>query len=396
MQIFVCNAGSTSLKLKLIELPAAIIQATGRIERIGNHGKGIYTYEDRHGARRHSEGLSVPTYTDGLRRFFLDLTAGNAPILSDLDSIAAVAYKTVLAKGFLGIHELTETVLQGMRDYLDIAPVHNSCYLEVISQLQALLPHCRHIGVFETAFHRTIPLFARIYSLPYTWYEQYGIQRYGFHGASHSYIAKVMADLDPTARRIVSCHLGGSSSICAIKDGISIDTSFGFSLQSGIPHANRCGDIDPYIIPFLLQKGHSVDDLLTELSRSAGLLGLSGISNDMRDIESQADNGDPRAKLAIAHYCHEITKFVGAFAAGMNGLDAIVFTAGIGEHDASIRRQVCKQLSFLGLSLDETANAIHATRITTSDSTVRAYVIPANEEQGVAQQAYQYLLQNPT
>ena len=248
MLVLVSNVGSTSLKFKLFEMPSERVLCQAKIERVGNIKNAIYYYKNN--ITQYSEGCdncSVPNYADGIKMFLASMTDKEHGVIDSTDAIGAIGFKTVLAKGFYGVHELTEEVLEAMRKFLFVAPAHNAPYLESISQFRDIIPNATLVGVFETAFHTTIPLERRLYSIPYEWYEKYGIMRMGYHGASHSYIAE-----QSKAPRVISCHLGGSCSICAIKDGKSVDTSFGFSLQTGIMHANRSGDIDSYIFPFLL------------------------------------------------------------------------------------------------------------------------------------------------
>ena len=278
-----------------------------------------------------------------------------------------------------------------MRDYLFIAPVHNAAYLEAIGQFNNLLPDVPKIGVFETAFHREIPLERALYSIPYEWYEKYGIRKMGYHGASHGYIAQQAAKLG-RAERVISCHLGGSCSICAILDGKSVDNSFGFSLQTGVMHANRAGDIDPYIVPFLMSKGMELDDILHGLSKNGGLLGVSGVSNDLREVSAAAADGNARAELAINMFVCSIVRFIGAYYAELGGLDQLVFTGGIGENSDLVRSRVCAQIRHLGVELDEEKNSgCREGTISSAASAVRVSVIPANEELGVARQTYGYI-----
>ncbi len=285
MYLLVCNVGSTSLKFKLYNMPDAAPLADGKIERVGSTSEAIYHYRNcRSGFTVKLEGQSIPTYTEGIQKYLADLTHSEHGALDRLEKLERVGFKTVLAKNFYGVHQLTPEVLQGMEDYLSIAPVHNSCYLEAIRRFKEILPATPLIGVFETAFHTTIPQHRRLFALPYEWYEKYGMQRFGYHGASHSYVASVVGAESPK-HRAISCHLGGSCSLCAIKDGQSQDNSFGFSLQTGIPHANRTGDMDAYIIPFLLGQGMPMEEIIAGLEKRGGMLGVSGVANDLRPIE---------------------------------------------------------------------------------------------------------------
>ena len=376
MNVLVCNAGSTSLKFKLFDLPAGDVLATGKVERVGGDD-AIYHFDS---ADKHirADGQSVANYMVGVKRFLGDL--GEV-------TIDAVGFKTVLSKGYPGVHLIDEGVMQGMRDYLSVAPAHNTAYLEVTGVFKELMPETPLVGSFETAFHTTIPMERRVYGIPYELTEKFGIYRMGYHGASHSYVASRLSD----KKRVISCHLGGSGSICAILDGKSVDNSFGLSLQAGILNANRAGDIDPYIIPFLVSEGMEFSEVIKCLEKNGGLKGISGVSGDMRFIREAADAGNERAKLAIDVYINGIVRYIGAYYAELGGLDAIAFTAGVGEHDARLRAEVLRQVAHMGVRLDEERNAKDEFIITTDDSPVSAHVIPADEEAGVALNAYRLL-----
>jgi len=386
MKILICNAGSTSLKFKLWDMPSLSVLAEGRVERVGG-GDAIFSSRiGAHAERR--DGLNIPDYTSGVR-LFLDSLTGPAGALSSSGEIAAVGFKTVLSKGFYGVHYLTEDVLAGMEAMMSVAPAHNGPYLEVIRVFERLMPDAARIGVFETAFHATIPLERRVYPVPWAWYEQYGVMRMGYHGASHSYVAEKLAG----RKRVISCHLGGSGSLCAILDGKSVDNSFGLSLQAGIPHAQRAGDIDPYIIPYLLDKGLSMNDILLGLGKNGGLKGLSGTSGDLRDVEAAIEGGSERARLALDVYAAGIIRYIGAYYMELGGLDALAFTGGIGENSWRVREMVLDRLAHIGLRYDGALN--RACRgeavISTDDSAVSVHVIPANEELMVARAAFSLL-----
>lgn len=391
MKLLVSNVGSTSLKFKLFLMPEGTVICESRIERVGDLNDAVFTYscaEKSVDLKR--TGLSIPDYTAGIKLFVEYMTGAETGVIKCADEIERIGFKTVLAKDYYGVHELTEEVMDAMREALFVAPVHNAAYIEAIGQFKSVFPNAVMIGVFETAFHTTIPLERRIYAVPYEWVEKYGLMRMGYHGASHGYIAR-QAETYGKAGKIISCHLGGSCSICAIQDGKSVDTSFGYSLQTGIMHANRCGDADPYLIPFLESRKISKEEIMTGLSEKGGLLGLSGVSGDMRDIELAAEEGNRRAKLAIDAFVNNIVKYIGAFYAELGGLDQLVFTGGIGENSAKIRQAVCSAVKHMGIELDAEKNAHAASGvISASTSPVRVSVIPANEELGVAFQSYAY------
>lgn len=387
MLILVCNVGSTSLKYKLFDMPCTDILAEAKTERVGRDD-AIFTY--RNNQNRFSEkleGLSVPGYADGIRLFLRYLLDKKSGALKSMDELEAIGFKTVLAKGYYGVHELTDEVLAAMEAYVTVAPAHNPPYIEAIRVFRSLLPDKLMVGCFETAFHTTIPLSRRIYALPYEWYEQYGICRLGYHGASHGYISRQIRKRAGEHFRLISCHMGGSGSICAIEDGKSVDTSFGFSLQTGIPHANRAGDMDACVIPFLLTQGLTMDQIMEGIGKKGGLLGISGVSNDLRDIQDAAENGNERAALAIDAFCDSVVKYIGAFYAELGGMDYLVFTGGIGENSVLVREKICSRLSCLGVKFDREANlAVRGEgRISTSDSPAEVLVLPTNEEVGIAQ-----------
>lgn len=384
MYILVSNVGSTSLKFKLFDMPEERLLCECRIERVGS-SDAIYRYQNtRSGFSVRRDALSIPDYSSGIRLFLSDLTSGDGAALKTAEEIEAVGFKTVLAKGYYGVHLLDPPVLQAMRDYLFVAPAHNAPYLEAIERFREILPEAKLVGVFETAFHTTIPLQRRLYALPYEWYERYGIMRMGYHGASHSYIADQAG-----GKRIISCHLGGSCSVCAIENGKSVDTSFGFSLQTGIPHANRAGDFDPYVIPFLQNEGLSEEEILRQIAKNGGLLGLSGVSNDLRQVEAAAAEGNERAALAIDVLAVSIIRYIGSFYAELGGLDQLVFTGGIGENSALLRRKICAPLAHMGIVLDENTNeSSRGGVISAADSPVEVLIIPAYEEIGVARRTY--------
>lgn len=389
MKVLVCNAGSTSLKFKLYEMPACTVLATGKVERVGSCDDAIFGYCNTVTGYRVDAGkMNIPDYAVGINKFLFELTQGEGAVLTDIREIERVGYKSVLSKDHYGIHEIDEAVLQGMRDYLPLAPVHNSAYLKAIETVQAVLPGAKHVGVFETAFHREIPLERKLYGVPYEWYETYGIQRLGYHGASHGYIADCL-NAEKKEYKAISCHLGGSASICGILNGKSVDTSFGMSLETGLIHANRVGDMDPTMIHFLKQVGLSEEEILQGCQKKGGLLGISGVSNDLRYVLEAADGGNERAKLAVDVFVTGIVHYIGAFFMDLGGLTDLVFTAGIGEHSDRIRAMVCQRLGAIGVKLDEEANQKNAPIISVPDSTVTVRVIPTDEELGIARRTYE-------
>ena len=399
MKILVCNAGSTSLKFKFYEMPECKLYAQGHVERVGSADDAVFHYRNVISVGSADlEKQCIPGYREGIEMFLSYLTGEQTGVISDVKEIERVGFKTVLSKGHFGVHELDEETMQGMRDWLALAPVHNSAYLAAIETMWEALPEAKFVGVFETAFHQTIPMERKIFGLPYEWYETYGVQCLGYHGASHGYIADVLGEIAAKEGRkhyrAISCHLGGSCSICAIEDGKSVDTSFGMSLESGVIHANRVGDMDSSILYFLESEGLSREEILKGCQKQGGLLGISGVSNDCRYVLEAADAGNERAKLAIDVFVTNIVHYIGSFFVDLGGLDYLVFTAGIGEHSAPIRKAVCEKLACLGVALDAAANEAcggDVTAISAAESGTEVLVIPTNEEIGIARRTYEFV-----
>ena len=393
MIVMICNAGSTSLKFKLYDMPAEKVLASGGVERVGSSDDAIYKYaNEAKGVQIREEKQPVPDYQTGIRRFLADITSEERGVIASVGEIERVGFKTVLSRGYYGVHELTEPVLQGMRDMYAAAPAHNGPYLAAVEALREVLPETMFIGAFETDFHRTIPLERCIYGVPYEWAEKYGVRRMGYHGASHSYVASVLENREGKKYRAVSCHLGGSGSICAIENGESRDSSFGLTLQTGLIHNNRVGAMDADIVYYLRAQGLTDEEIQRGMTKEGGLKGISGVSNDLRYVLEAAEQGNERAKLAVDVYVTGIVRYIAAFAAEMRGLDCIAFTGGIGENSDIIRKMVCERLSYMGIRLSKRRNTQKTgdRRITKKDSPIRVYVIAANEELGVARKTYGY------
>ena len=390
MKILICNVGSTSLKFKLWEMPEHACLAQGRVERVGSE-RAIFRYEHNEYVQ-HLDPVHIPNYTVGIQMFLDLLTGGESPAISALSEIEEVGFKTTLSKDHYGVHVLTDEVLDGMREYLPVAPLHNKCYLDANEVFQKLTPEARLVDVFETAFHHTIPLKNRIYPVPYEWYEKYGVMKMGYHGASHGYIAQKLAG----KKRVISCHLGGSGSICAILDGKSVNNSFGFSLQAGIPHSTRTGDMDAYIIPFMLEQGLSMEEVMDGLGKNGGLKGISGTSGDVRDIVEAIENGSERARLALDYFASSILHYIGAYMMELGGIDALAFTGGIGENSALVRKMVVDGMGFLGVKLNAEKNesCCGECKISDEDSSVEVFVIPADEEYMVVNETYADCIKN--
>ena len=354
MKILVCNVGSTSLKYRLFDFGVEEeTRAEGKMERVGTQN-GIWSHTDADGERA-KKTLPIPDYATGIR-LMQDALLSRA--LGSMDELDCVAFKVVHAKDVTGVQLLDERVLTAMAAFNTVSPSHNPPYIAAIRQFREALPDTPLVGSFETGFHATMPPEAYLYSIPIEISRKYAIRRYGFHGASHEYVSLRTAELmGRTDFKLISCHLGGSGSLCAVVNGRSIDTNLGLSLQCGIMHNNRCGDIDPYIPIYLMKDfGYTMEQIETMLNKQSGLLGMSGVSNDLRDVERAAEEGNEDAKNAVESYCYQIKKQIGAYAAAMGGVDAISFVGGIGENSALVRKKALEGLGFLGITLDERKN----------------------------------------
>lgn len=395
MKVLVCNAGSTSLKFKLYDMPECRVLAQCKIERIGHADDAIFQYKNYiSGVEMKLEKQNISGYKAGIATFLEVITSLATGAVKDIKEIERVGYKATLSKNFFGVHELTDEVLNGMRAWLPLATLHNTAYIQTIETMRDVLPDALFLGSFETGFHRNIPLERRLYGVPYEWYEKYGIQRLGYHSASHGYIADVLNEREGRKPyKAISCHLGGSCSVCAIENGESIDSSFGMSLQSGLIHATRVGDVDGDLYQFLHSEGLSEEDIQKGFVKKGGLLGLSGVSEDLRYIEEAAEKGNVRAKLAIDVFIAGIVHYIGAFYVDLEGLDYLVFTAGIGENSSITRAKVCEKLSVLGVAIDEDKNikCKGEADLTSTQSKVKILVVPTDEEFGIARRAFEYV-----
>ncbi len=393
MKILICNAGSTSLKFKLYDMPQCTVLAKGAVERVGSTDDAIFSYANlAKGTEVKEEGQNIPNYKTGISRFLSHLISEDDGAINSIEEIERVGYKATLSKNHHGVHELDDEVIQGMKEWLSLAKLHNTAYIETINAMREVLPNALFIGAFEPGFHRNIPLERRIYGVPYQWYEKYGVERLGYHGASHGYIADVLNEKSPDGYRAISCHLGGSSSVCGIKDGKSVDISWGMTLQSGLIHANRVGAIDGDLYEFLLHEGLSMDEIREGYIEKGGILGISGVSNDMRYVEEAAMNGNERAKLAIDVFVSGIVHYIGSYYVDLGGLDYLVFTAGIGEKSPLVRKAVCEKLGVLGIELNYGKNETCRSEmdLTGENSKVKVLVIPTDEELGIARRTFEY------
>ncbi|MEJ5352537.1 MAG: acetate/propionate family kinase [Melioribacteraceae bacterium] len=388
MKILIANPGSTSYKCKLYDADNMDILFQAAVEKIGHDdGTVKYFFKDE---EEKIKKLPIKDYHSAVNLTLEILKEKNL-----LKDISAVGFKTVHAKGVTGCVELNDSVIESMKEYRLLAPVHTDVYLTAISIFKELLSSIPLVGLFETHFHINIPPEAYIYGIPYEYYEKHGIRKYGFHGASHRYIsirAKELFD----ANKIISCHLGGSSSVCAIKDGISVDTSMGMSPQSGLLNAKRVGDLDAYALLYLMHKENlSINDAIEILMSKGGLYGISGIkTGDLRDIEAEMGKGNYRAKLAFDSFVYGVKRYIGEYLAILNGADCIVFTGGAGQNSISLRKKITENMENLGIIVDEEKNRSNPKEglISSDDSKIKVAVIPTNEEFIVAAEVKNYLL----
>jgi len=392
--ILVVNIGSTSLKYRLLEMATEETLAKGYIERIGNDASPVTV---TNGQETHSFALDTREGYDAAIQAMLDAMIrpqnGMPQVLDDPSRIAAVGFKVVHGgMRYCGVYELTEAVLTEMEKFSGVMPAHNPPYINAARRFRKMLPNIPLVGAFETAFHKNMPMHAAVYGIPWEWTEELGVRRYGFHGASHRYVSERAASLygKPLSElRLITCHLGGSASLAAVEYGVSVDTSMGFTTQSGVPMAKRSADMDPFALPYLAEATKLGEvGVLRELVTRGGLAGISGLSGDMRDLED-AYGSNPRAKLAVDHFVHEVKKYIGSYCAVMNGLDGIVFTGGIGENAIKVRARICAKMDYLGISLDPARNMVQREEATISPAgaRVRVFVIPTNEEIIVAREA---------
>ena len=393
MNILICNVGSTSLKYQLFDMDSGEkVLASGGAERVGAQ-KSLFYHKDPQKNIR--EDAIFPTHGEAISAMLTALLDG---CIHSMEDISCVGFKVVHAKGVTGVQFLTDDVLDAMAAFNSVAPAHNPPYIAAIRQFRDLMPNTPLIGSFETAFHAQMPPEAYLYPIPLELSKKHAIRRYGFHGASLEYLSTwVEKAMDRKNLKIVCCHLGGSGSLCAVKDGISIDTTMGMGLQCGVLQNNRIGDMDPYIIFHLVEEcGMELSEVKNMLQTKSGLYGMSGgVSNDLRDIQEAADQGNVDCLNAVKAYAYGIKKYIGAYAAAMGGIDAIVFGGGIGRNSASVRAQALTDLEFLGVCLDnnKNSNATGGDDISETGSKVRIFVVDTNEEIIVARKAQALLTQ---
>ena len=383
MNILVINAGSSSLKYQLLNPETQQVLAKGLCERIGIDGKFTYKPEGKTAVKE--ADVAMPTHNEAIKAVLDALVDPANGVIGSMKEIDAVGHRVVHGgEKFARSVLITGEVMAAIEECNPLAPLHNPANIIGIKACQALMPNTPMVAVFDTAFHQTMPAAAYMYALPYEYYEKDKVRRYGFHGTSHKYVTQRAAEMlgkPIESLKLISCHLGNGSSIAAVDGGKSVDTSMGFTPLAGLPMGTRCGDIDAGILQYLMNKyGMDIDKMLNVLNKKSGVEGLSCVSSDFRDLENAAAEGNEKAELAQKKFAYEVRKYVGAYAAAMGGVDAVIFTAGVGENDKVIRAMACQGLEFMGLKLDETANDVRGkeTVISAADSKVKVLLIPTN------------------
>lgn len=391
MKVLVINCGSSSLKYQLIDSDTKQVLAVGICERIGLE-IGVIKHTPA-GRDRIENKVKMDNHEVAVSLVLNALTDKEYGVISDLSEIQAVGHRVVHGgEKFASSTVITEEVIQAIEECNDLAPLHNPANLIGIRACMSLMKDVPMVAVFDTAFHQTMPEEAYLYALPTEYYDKYKIRKYGFHGTSHSYVSERMADfcgLDIKNSKIIVCHLGNGASISAVVNGKSIDTSMGFTPLSGLVMGTRSGDIDPSIIEFIAKKENkNLDEIMHLLNKESGVQGMSQVSSDFRDINEAMNNGNEKARIAFNVFVYRVVKYIGGFIASMNGVDAIAFTAGVGENDPKVRYDVCKYLSFLGITIDQEANKLRGEEVmlSTPDSKVKVAVIPTNEELAIARE----------
>lgn len=389
MKILVINCGSSSLKYQLIDMETEELMAKGLVERIGIEGSRIK--HETIGKEKKTIETPMQDHKRALELVMESLTNEEYGAIKSLDEIDAVGHRVVHGgEDFAQSVVIDEKVLKGIEDNVEIAPLHNPPNIMGIKACQRLLPNVKQVAVFDTAFHQTMPAESYIYALPYEYYEKYKIRRFGFHGTSHRYITKRAAEMlgkDVNEVNLITCHLGNGSSICAVKNGKSIDTSMGFTPLEGLAMGTRCGDLDPAILPFIMEKENlSAEELNTLMNKKSGVLGISGVSSDFRDIEAARDEGNERAKLALDIFEKRVRGYIGSYMTELDHVDAIVFTAGVGENSVEMRESIVNGLKSLGIKIDAERNNVRGEDklISADDSSIKVLVIPTNEELMIA------------
>ena len=393
MKILVINCGSSSLKYQVLDMTNEVLECKGLVERIGMEGS-VITHE-KIGQDKFKLVTPMNDHKDAISLVLEAIQDPEHGVVSDMSEIGAVGHRVVHAgEKFAQSVLITEDVIKALEECIDLAPLHNPPNLLGIAACQELMPDTPMVAVFDTAFHQTMPPESYIYAIPYEYYKKHGIRRYGFHGTSHKYVAERASDMlnvNLDDLKLITCHLGNGASVSAIKRGRCIDTSMGFTPLEGLVMGTRCGDIDPAIITYIREKEHLDPGVANEImNKKSGVLGISGVSSDFRDLEAAAAEGNERALLALKVFAHKVRFYIGAYIAEMNGVDAIVFTAGVGENDISMRDIICNDLGNLGIKLDLVKNKVRGKEmiISRDDSRVKILLIPTNEELMIARDTY--------
>lgn len=393
MKIFILNCGSSSIKYQLTNMPEKEVVAKGLVEKIGLEGSRI-----KHKNEMDEETVfnaDIKNHQTGIQVVFDILVSDENGCLKSLDEIDAIGHRVVHAgEAFSGSVIITDEVVAALEKCIELAPLHNPPNLEGIYAMQRLLPGVQQVGVFDTAFHQTMPEHVYLYAIPYVLYEKYKVRRFGFHGTSHKYVSQRACEIlgiDINKQKIITCHLGNGSSVAAIKNGKSYDTSMGMTPAEGLIMGTRTGDLDPGALLYMAEKEDtSIKETSNLLNKKSGMLGISGVSSDMRDIEDAADKGNHRAQLALEMFAYRAKKYIGAYTAAMGGVDLIIFTGGIGENDTETRKRILKGLQFLGITLNEENLNIRGkeTMLTIPESNVKVMVVPTDEEMMIAIDTY--------
>ena len=397
MKVLVINCGSSSLKYQILDMTNESLLCKGLVERIGMDGS-VITHE-KIGMDKVKTEVPMKDHKDAIEQVLAAVQDKDHGVVKSMDEIGAVGHRVVHAgEKFAKSVLITDEVVKALEECVDLAPLHNPPNLLGISACQQLMPNTPMVGVFDTAFHQTMPPESYIYAIPYEYYQKHGIRRYGFHGTSHKYVAErasKMLNVNLDDLKLITCHLGNGASVSAIKRGKCIDTSMGFTPLEGLVMGTRSGDIDPAIVTYIREKENLPQGKANEiLNKKSGVLGISGVSSDFRDLEEAVADGNERAALALKVFAHKVRFYIGAYIAEMNGVDAIVFTAGVGENDVSMREIICNNLGNLGIKLDPVKNKVRGkeTIISADDGRVKILLIPTNEELMIARDTYDIVI----